>query len=134
MRPALLLAAALALGASPLDADAQPSSGPSDGAAATTVTDVRCVIVSGTLAQSDDPQMKAIGYASLLYFWGRLEGRGATDNVAALIIGQAQRMTPEDVKSQEQICNALVTGAGQSLQDLSNTLQKELGGRASPGR
>jgi hypothetical protein len=129
MRPALLLAAAVALGGLPLAAIAQPAT---SGAAATTVTDVRCVIVSGALAQSDDPQMKAVGYASLLYFWGRLEGRGATDNVAALIVGQAQKMTPEDLKTQAQTCTALVTGAGQSLQDLSNALQKELGGRASP--
>jgi hypothetical protein len=129
MRPALLIAAALALGAPPIAAFAQTAIG---GPSAPMITDVRCVIVSGALAQSDDPQMKAIGYASLLYFWGRLEGRGATDNVAAVVVAQAQKMTPEDLKSQARVCNALVTGAGQSIQDLSNTLQKELGGKATP--
>ena len=127
MRPALVLAAAIALAALPLAAGAQTPS-PS----ALTVTDVRCVIVSGALAQSDDPQMKGIGYASLLYFWGRLEGRGAADNVAALIVAQAQKMSTDDLKTQAQTCNALVTGAGQSIQDMSATLQKELGGRAAP--
>ena len=124
-RSALLLVAAL--GAQPIAANAQTPA-----AAAPTVTDVRCVIVSGALAQSDDPQMKSIGYASLLYFWGRLEGRGATDNVAALIVAQAQKMSAADLKTQAQTCNALVTGAGQSIQDMSATLQKELGGRAAP--
>jgi hypothetical protein len=127
MRSAFLFAAALALGALPLGASAQPSI-----AAAATVTDVRCVIVSVTMAQSDDPQIKSIGYASLLYFWGRLEGRGATDNVAALIVAQAQKMSADDLKTQAQTCNSLVTGAGQSIQDMSVTLQRELGGRAAP--
>ena len=124
MRPALILAAALALGALPAAASAQTSD--------LTTTDVRCVIVSGALAQSEDPQMKAIGFASLLYFWGRLEGRGASANIAPQVIAQARTMSADDIKSQAQTCNALVTGAGQSIQDLSNTLQKELGGAAAP--
>jgi len=41
-------------------------------------------------------------------------------------------MSANDIKSQAQTCNALVTGAGQSIQELSNTLQKELGGAAAP--
>ena len=124
MRPALILAAALALGALPAAASAQ--------SADITTTDVRCVIVSGALAQSEDPQMKSIGFASLLYFWGRLEGRGAADNIAPKVIAQARSMSANDIKSQAQTCNALVTGAGQSIQELSNTLQKELGGAAAP--
>ena len=124
MRPALILAAALALGALPAAASAQ--------SADITTTDVRCVIVSGALAQSEDPQMKSIGFASLLYFWGRLEGRGAAANVAPQVIAQARTMSANDIKSQAQTCNALVTGAGQSIQELSNTLQKELGGAAAP--
>jgi hypothetical protein len=121
----LILAAVLALGALPANAQTPTPS-------ASTATDVRCVIVAGALAQSDDPQMKGIGYASLLYFWGRLEGRGATDNVAALIAAEARKMSADDLKTQAQTCNALVTGAGQSIQDMSATLQKELGGRAAP--
>jgi len=124
MRPALILAAALAIGALPTLASAQTTD--------ITTTDVRCVIVSGALAQSEDPQMKSIGFASLLYFWGRLEGRGAADNIAPKVIAQARSMSADDIKSQAQTCNALVTGAGQSIQELSNTLQKELGGAAAP--
>jgi hypothetical protein len=125
MRPALILAAALMLGALPAAANAQTPD-------AVSTTDVRCVIVAGALAQSDDPQMKSIGFASLLYFWGRLEGRGASTNLAPQIVDQARKMSADDIKTQAQTCNALVTSAGQSIQDLSNTLQKELGGAAQP--
>jgi hypothetical protein len=126
MRPALIAAAAaVVLGVLPATASGQTP-------AAVTTTDVRCLIVSVTLAHSDDPQIKAVGFASLLYFWGRLEGRGAAANVAPQVVAQARTMSVDDIKTQAQTCNALVTSAGQSIQDLGATLQKELGGAAQP--
>jgi hypothetical protein len=126
MRLPAAFAAALLLGAYPLAASAAPIDDPR------TLADVRCIIVSGTLAGSDDQEMKSVGYASLLYFWGRLEGRGATANVSPLVVDQARRMSANDVKAQAETCKALFTAAGQNLQDLSTTLQKELGGEAAP--
>ena len=121
----LLLAAALALAAIPPPASAQPDD-------SLTVSDIRCVIVAGTLAQSDDQSLKNLGTASLLYFWGRLEGRGATANAAARIIDEAHKMTADDVKAQAKTCGDMVTAAGQSLQDIGDTLSKQTGANPAP--
>ncbi|HZZ90136.1 MAG TPA: hypothetical protein VFE13_17540 [Caulobacteraceae bacterium] len=128
MRALATLIAAATLGALPAAASAAPLDDPR------TLADVRCIIVSGTLAGSDDQEMKSVGYASLLYFWGRLEGRGAIANIAPMVVEQARRMSAGDVKTQAETCKALFTAAGQNLQDLSSTLQKELGGQAGPPR
>ena len=127
MRPALLAAAALALLAA---AQSPPAAAAPDDAKS--VSDIRCVIVAGTLAQSDDPQAKNLGTASLLYFWGRLEGRGDTANAAARITEQARGMTADTIKAQAKICGDQVTAAGQALQDIGDTLQKQNGANPAP--
>jgi hypothetical protein len=123
MRHALALAAACAALAAGLPA----AEGADD---AKTVTDIRCVLVSGAIAQSDDPQTKQIGEASLLYFLGRLEGRGATANLVPRIVEQAGRMSADDMKAQVQICGPMVTAAGQSLEALGAALQQKQNGAA----
>jgi len=120
MRPALLLAAALALGALPVVAPAAPDD-------ATTTTDVRCLFVSGALAQSDDPELKNIGTLSLFYFWGRLEGRGAPGDIVQRLIDASKRMSADDVKAQAQTCANLSKAAGQKISDISDALAKTLG-------
>jgi hypothetical protein len=50
-----------------------------------TTTDVRCIVVAGSLAQSQDSDLQKLGDVSLLYFWGRLQGRGATTGVEAKV-------------------------------------------------
>ena len=119
MRPALLLAVALTLGALP--AAAAPK------AADPTATDLRCLVVSGVLAQSDDPELKDIGTLSLYYFWGRLEGRLPPGQIAPRLIDEAKQMTTGDVKAQAQTCAAMSKAASQSLSDISDALQKSLG-------
>ena len=124
MRQALALAAACVALAAGLPAAAQPTD------EARNVTDIRCVIVSGAIAQSDDPQTKQIGEASLLYFLGRLEGRGATANLVARIVDQAGKMSADDMKAQVPTCGAMVTAAGQSLEALGAALQQKQNGAA----
>jgi|SRR5580704_3357255 hypothetical protein len=128
MRPALLLAAAVALGAAP--AVASPTKPPATVAAsgeATTNTDLRCLFVSGALAQSDDPDLKNIGTLSLFYFWGRIEGRMPAGDVAPRLIDEARKMTPDEVKAQAQTCASMSRAASQTLSDISDALQKALG-------
>ena len=148
MRPAtgsasrrLLLAALTGAFAASASAATPPASAPStppSSAArspedAKTTTDIRCLIVAGSLSQSDDPDLQKLGTTSLLYFWGRLEGRGAIANVNARVAEEAQKMTVADLQAQTQTCGSLVNGAGQGLQDLSAALKQQLGGRA-PGK
>jgi hypothetical protein len=125
MRPALVLVAALAFGALPLAAPAAPDD-------AVTTSDLRCLFVSGALAQSDDPELKNIGTLSLFYFWGRLEGRGAPSDVAQRLIEQSKKMTADQVKAQVQTCADQSKAAGQQITDISDALQKNLGGGAAP--
>jgi hypothetical protein len=97
------------------------------------VVDIRCVIVGGALAQSDDPELQNLGRASLFYFLGRLEGRGDTTNLDARIVEAARAMTSEDIKSQSQTCGAMFTAVTQNLQELSNAV-KDHAGAATPPR
>jgi hypothetical protein len=132
MRPALLLAAAVALGALP--AAAAPTKPPATAAASgeATTTDLRCLMVSAMLAQGDDPDLKDVGTLSLYYFWGRLEGHVAVADVAQRLIDEAKTMTPEELKAQAKNCAALSTKAGQNLSDISDSLQKSLGPPPAP--
>ena len=129
---AAAIGASLALAAGPArsapPSPTPPSAGPSD--EAKTITDVRCVIVAGSLSQSDDPDLQKLGTTSLLYFWGRLEGRGATANLDARIINEAGKMSADDMKAQAQTCAAMVSAAGEGLQDLSAALKQRLGAAA----
>ena len=124
MRPAIFLAAALAFGALPGAAPAAPDNSVIE-------TDVRCLLVSGALAQSDDPELKNIGTLSLFYFWGRLEGRGAPSDVVQRLIDDSKKLTPDDVKAQAKVCADMSKGAGQKISDISDALQKSLGAPAA---
>jgi hypothetical protein len=123
MRAALILAAALALGALPAAAAPEDPK---------TAVDIRCVIVGGALAQSTDPDLQSLGRASLFYFLGRIQGRGDTDNLDARIVDVASKMTSDDLKAQSQTCGAMFTAATQNLQDLSNSFQQHFGDKAPP--
>jgi hypothetical protein len=113
------LAAALALCAAPALAD-DPA----------TARDIRCVIVGATMAGSDDPQVKQIGAFSVLYFWGRLQGRGEMANISARVLEEESHMSEADFAAEAKTCEAMVTGAGQDLQDLSKEIQKRAGAAA----
>ena len=118
---------AAALAAAPLAAAAAPADDP-------IVTDVRCIVVAGSLAQSDDADLKKLGDVSLLYFWGRLQGRSATAGIDAKVAEAATKMTADDIKAQAQTCAAMVAAAGQSLQDLGTAVQARMGGAPAPAK
>ena len=122
MRRTLLVAALAAFGA----CIAAPTAFADD----PTTTDVRCIVVALTLGQSDDPDLQKLGNVSLLYFWGRLQGRGATTGVDAKVSEAATKMTADDIKGQAQICAAMVGAAGQNLEDLGKAMQARIGGVA----
>ncbi|HWF78290.1 MAG TPA: hypothetical protein VN694_14060 [Caulobacteraceae bacterium] len=126
VQPALAKAPAKAAApaAAPAPAGAPPSSDP-------TVNDMRCIVVAGALLQSDDEQMKSVGRASLFYYLGRLQGRGDTANMNARIVGEAAKMTEDDIKTQSKTCGATFTAAAQALQDLSNAFQQHFGGQGA---
>jgi GH25 family lysozyme M1 (1,4-beta-N-acetylmuramidase) len=121
MRIAPILVAAATL-AAPLSAAAAPVAAHAEDPK--TTTDIRCIIVGGALAQSDDPELQSLGRASLFYFMGRLEGRGDMDNIDARIVDVAAKMTSDDIKTQSQTCGAMFTAATQGLQQLSDAFKQ----------
>jgi hypothetical protein len=119
MRLALILAAALAA-AAPSAALADPAPPPAPAAPATADdTDVRCMVVSGALSQSEDPQVQSLGRAALFYFAGRLEGRGKGANLGAVVAQAYDEMSSADLQKQMQTCGGLLTAATQTLQDIT---------------
>jgi hypothetical protein len=135
MRPAPLLAAALAgallataaqaAGPPPPPAPAAPNAPPS-------VTDVRCMVVSGVLAQSDDPGVQSLGRAGLFYFSGRLEGRGDGDNLAPRVADAYAKMTADDVKAEIPTCSAMFTAVTQTLQQIASSFPSTAASPAPP--
>ena len=93
-----------------------------------TTTDLRCVVVAYALTQNPDPDLQKLGAVSLFYFWGRLEGRGAADNMAARLTEEAGKMTGDDIKAQAKTCGAIFTAGTESLRALNTTVQDQPGG------
>ena len=128
--PRVLLAAALAgvLAAGvALPAVAAPPEDPK------TTTDLRCVVVAYALTQNPDPELQKLGSVSLFYFWGRLEGRGAADNMAARLTEEAAKMTGDDIKAQAKTCGAIFDASTESWRALNNAVQDQ-SGAAPPTR
>jgi hypothetical protein len=92
-----------------------------------TTTDLRCVVVAYALTQNPDPDLQKLGAVSLFYFWGRLEGRGAADNMAARLTEESGKMTGDDIKTQAKTCGAIFDAGTESLRSLNNTVQDQTG-------
>jgi hypothetical protein len=91
-----------------------------------TTTDIRCLVVSAALSQSPDADAKRAGGLGLIYFWGRLEGRGATADVAGRLGDEALKMTPDDIKAEAPTCGATLTAATTALQAAGQKLGERL--------
>jgi hypothetical protein len=96
-----------------------------------TTTDLRCVVVAYALTQNADPDLQKLGTVSLFFFWGRLDGRGATGDMAARLTEEAGKMTPDDIKDQAKTCDGIFTAATESLRALNNTVQDQPGAAPS---
>jgi hypothetical protein len=129
MRSALL-AVALAAAACG-SAAAQPAALATD---EKTITDVRCILVAGSLSQSTDPDLQKLGQVSLVYFLGRIEGRGTEANLAANIADQAAKMTGQDLSNQAKTCGALFSAAGDRLRDLDTAVRDRQGTAVPPSK
>ena len=97
-----------------------------------TTTDIRCLVVSASLSQSPDPDAKRAGGLGLIYFWGRLEGRGATANVDVRLGDEAVKMTPDDIKAEAPTCGTTLTNATNALQAAGEKLSERMQATAPP--
>src|SRR5580658_8581241 len=120
----LILAAGLLAGAFVSPAAAAPTEDPR------TTTDVRCIVVAGSLIASDDAQAQDLGRANLFYFMGRLEGRGDQPDFVKRIVEEEKAMSGPDVQAQAKICGGIFTNAMQTVQSLNDAIQQQAGGTA----
>ena len=126
MRQAFPIAAALGASLAGLIAGGARAEDPK------TTTDIRCMVVAFSLIQNDDPSLKQLGAATLIYFKGRLQGREGTADLNGRVVDAAATMTADDIKSQAATCEAMVSAAGQDIQNLAQALHDRLAGGAPP--
>jgi hypothetical protein len=134
MRSSRLVAAALAAASLALiaggAAHAQPAAtaAPAPPAAppAAPPSDLRCLIIFANVAESDDPQAKQIGGLGLLYFWGRLEGKGSMAGIDDRLAAEVAKLSQDDVKTQADTCGAILNASIKSLTDAGQKLGQKI--------
>jgi hypothetical protein len=95
-----------------------------------TTTDIRCVVVAYALTHNEDPDLQKLGAVSLFYFWGRLDGRGATADLGLRLTDEATKMTSDDLKAQAQICAGIFAAGTETLKSFSQAVQSSAPGAA----
>lgn len=74
------------------------------------------------LAQNPDAKTKSYGQSAALFYWGRLQGRGALDGLEGRIVQQASWATPEAIADAAQTCGAEMKAAGDDMKALGDRL------------
>ena len=64
-----------------------------------------------------------------IYYLGRLDAQKPKVDLEALLIDQANRMTPADLKSEAVRCGSELAARGQELQDIGQRHYRETKGR-----
>jgi len=73
---------------------------------ATTVADVRCVVIGLQIYDSSDAARQASGIWLSLYYLGRLHGRIPQLDIENLVVQEANKMTPTESASEAKRCGA----------------------------
>ena len=118
IRTSLVAGAIAALTFAGAGASAKPA--PTGDAAIT--ADVRCLLMGFILAQNPDAKTKSYGQSAALFYWGRLQGRGALDGLEGRIVQQASWATPEAIADAAQTCGAEMKAAGDDMKALGDRL------------
>ncbi|MFI4934209.1 MAG: hypothetical protein ACHP7N_06295 [Caulobacterales bacterium] len=85
--------------------------------------DTRCLLMGFVLSQDTDPKTKSFGQAASLYYWGRLEGRGALDGVQSRIVQHAADWaSPDALGESAQTCGAEMKAAGEAMKSVGDSL------------
>jgi hypothetical protein len=85
--------------------------------------DVRCLLMGFFVAQDPDPKTKSYGQSAALFYWGRLQGRGAIDGLQGRIVQQAGWATPDAIADAAQTCGAEMKAVGDDMKALGERLE-----------
>ena len=88
--------------------------------------DVRCLMVMQVVAR--DPKVKEQGTKGVIFYTGRLSGRGPVARIEAIVKAEAARMSPQLAKTELQRCSNDLNARGQEL----NAVNQRLAASARP--
>lgn len=88
--------------------------------------DVRCLMVMQVVAR--DPKVKEQGAKGVIFYTGRLSGRGAVSRIEAIVKAEAAKMSPQQAKIELQRCSKDINARGQEL----NAVNQRLAASARP--
>lgn len=89
--------------------------------------DVRCLMVMQVVAR--DPKVKEQGTKGVIFYTGRLSGRGAMSRIEAIIKAEAAKMSPQQARAELQRCSNDLNARGQEL----NAVNQRLAASVRPG-
>jgi hypothetical protein len=88
------------------------------------LADIRCVAVGMHFAEAPDSHQKSTGTLLVLYYMGRLDGRGASLDIAKLLGDQIDRMTASDYNNEAARCTQNLSQKGAQIKQLGEQMQK----------
>lgn len=88
--------------------------------------DVRCLMVMQVVAR--DPKVKEQGAKGVIFYTGRLSGRGPVSRIEAIVKAEAAKMSPQQAKTELQRCSKDINARGQEL----NAVNQRLAASARP--
>ena len=88
--------------------------------------DVRCLMVMQVVAR--DPKVKEQGAKGVIFYTGRLSGRGTVSRIEAIVKAEAAKMSPQQAKIELQRCSNDINARGQEL----NAVNQRLAASARP--
>ena len=101
---------------------------------AATTADVRCMIVAIRLMKVPDPKKQLAGQDAMLYYLGRLDGRGEKLNLESLIAKQAEHMTFSDYKAAAHRCGEKLKARGRQIIAMGQDMAEHQHAQATPKR
>jgi hypothetical protein len=87
-----------------------------------TAADIRCVVVSMGLSQSDDAALKTAGLLSAMYYLGRLDGHAPNLDLENGFFDEIQKMNPAELQSEAMRCGRVLRERGMVLTDIGRNL------------
>jgi hypothetical protein len=88
------------------------------------VADARCIVVAMNMSKELGPAQQSAAMMTLLYYLGRLDGRGSKLDIENLIEKEAVKMTAAELRAEAVRCGAALTEKGQEIQKIGRDLAR----------
>lgn len=89
-----------------------------------TTDDLRCLVVSLTMAGMGGKDLQAAGMMASLYYLGRIDGRSPEFDLENGVIDEILAMKPADLKTAASRCGDALKGRGEELSTLGRHIME----------